>query len=96
MGFFKNPEQFTSNDLCVWSSLPECGGSVHHGSDPCMTWRNGRDRFMVWIWININERFVVLSMIAGNSSPYCVLTCGTQQSKTPIAQGKNSFYDLLY
>ncbi len=50
---------------------------------------------MVRIWININERFVVLSMIAGNSSPYCVLTCGTQQSKTPIAQGKNSFYDPL-
>ncbi|CAM6006980.1 unnamed protein product [Sphagnum balticum] len=33
--------------------------------------------------------------VFGNSSPYCVLTCGTQQSKTPIAQdgGSNPYWN---
>jgi hypothetical protein len=33
--------------------------------------------------------------IFGKSSPYCVLTCGAQRSKTPIAQGRYKFWNLV-
>jgi Ca2+-dependent lipid-binding protein len=36
--------------------------------------------------------------IFGKSSPYCVLTCGAQQSKTPIAQdaGSNPYWNSTF
>jgi Ca2+-dependent lipid-binding protein len=35
---------------------------------------------------------------AGKSSPYCVLTCGAQRSKTPIAQdaGSNPYWNSTF